>query len=195
MLSFLVVAYSLFTSSSISWKFFYIATLISFVLYVCVCACNWWVSGWVCGQIMSMETGLLQMLYSSWLVCFFGWWLDIIFNSLWCLWCDMWLSFCSWFQDSLIKPITKILVGIAVITLLIALVVKDTPQWIKKLNILGGDFPPWVLACIVIVFTRMRKRTKDFLKKLGWWIVETSFFYISIHRQFSISLYMLCFPL
>ncbi|XP_022773453.1 uncharacterized protein LOC111315746 [Durio zibethinus] len=71
-------------------------------------------------------------------------------------------------KDSLIKPITKILVGVAVITLLIALVVKDTPEWIKKLNILGGDFPPWVLACIVIVFTRMRKRTKDFLKKLGW---------------------------
>ncbi|EOY16909.1 hypothetical protein QQP08_023481 [Theobroma cacao] len=71
-------------------------------------------------------------------------------------------------KDSLIKPITKILVGIAVTTLLIALAVKDTPEWIKKLNIFGGDFPPWVLACIVIVFTRMRKRTRDFLKKLGW---------------------------
>ncbi|XVF63394.1 hypothetical protein PTKIN_Ptkin09bG0084000 [Pterospermum kingtungense] len=70
-------------------------------------------------------------------------------------------------QDSLIKPITKILVGIAVITLLIALVMKDTAKWIKKLNILGGDFPPWILACVVIVFTRMRKRTRDFLKKLG----------------------------
>ncbi|XWS15328.1 hypothetical protein CRYUN_Cryun35bG0086400 [Craigia yunnanensis] len=71
-------------------------------------------------------------------------------------------------KDSLIKPITKILVGIAVLTLLIALVVKDTPEWIKKLNILGGDFPPWVLACIVIVFTRIWKRTRNFLKKLGW---------------------------
>ncbi|XWS24891.1 hypothetical protein CRYUN_Cryun27aG0024000 [Craigia yunnanensis] len=71
-------------------------------------------------------------------------------------------------KDSLIKPITKILVGVAVITLLIALILKDTPEWIKKLNIYGGDFPPWILACIVIVFTRMRKRTRDFLKKLGW---------------------------
>ncbi|XVF29895.1 hypothetical protein REPUB_Repub16aG0009800 [Reevesia pubescens] len=71
-------------------------------------------------------------------------------------------------KDSLINPVTKILVGVVVITLLIVLVVKDTPEWIKKLNVLGGDFPPWVLACIVIVFTRMRKRTLDFLKKLGW---------------------------
>ncbi|OMO98763.1 hypothetical protein COLO4_13722 [Corchorus olitorius] len=71
-------------------------------------------------------------------------------------------------KDSLIKPITKILVGIALITLLIALVMKDTPAWIKKLNISVGDFPPWVLACVVIVFTRMRKRTKDLLKKVGW---------------------------
>ncbi|XVE60866.1 hypothetical protein DITRI_Ditri05aG0161200 [Diplodiscus trichospermus] len=71
-------------------------------------------------------------------------------------------------KDSLIKPITKILVGVAVITLLIALVVKDTPEWIKKINVFGGDFPPWLLACVVIVFTRTRKRTRDFLKKLGW---------------------------
>ncbi|GLT29833.1 hypothetical protein SLA2020_046750 [Shorea laevis] len=70
--------------------------------------------------------------------------------------------------DSLIKPVTKILIGVAVITILITLIVRETPEWLKKLNIFGGDFPPWVLACMVIVFTRMRKRTKDFLNKLGW---------------------------
>ncbi|GMI90762.1 hypothetical protein like AT1G71780 [Hibiscus trionum] len=71
-------------------------------------------------------------------------------------------------KDSLIKPITKILVGIAAITLLITLLTKDTPKWMKKLNLSVGDFPPWVLACIVIVFTRMRKRTRNVLKKFGW---------------------------
>ncbi|KAE8666379.1 hypothetical protein F3Y22_tig00112498pilonHSYRG00007 [Hibiscus syriacus] len=71
-------------------------------------------------------------------------------------------------KDSLIKPITKILVGIAALTLVITLLVKDTPKWLKKFNISVGDFPPWVLACVVIVFTRMRKRTKDALKKFGW---------------------------
>ncbi|KAF2291053.1 hypothetical protein GH714_019398 [Hevea brasiliensis] len=71
-------------------------------------------------------------------------------------------------KDSLIKPVTKILFGVAVITLFITMAVKDPPEWIKKSNFFGGSFPPWILACAVIVFTRMRKRTRDFLKKLGW---------------------------
>ncbi|XP_038720788.1 uncharacterized protein LOC120013147 [Tripterygium wilfordii] len=71
-------------------------------------------------------------------------------------------------KDSLIKPVTKIVVGVAVITLLITLVSKETPAWMEKLNVFGGSFPPWILACMVIVFTRMRKRTRDFLKKYGW---------------------------
>ncbi|XP_044510219.1 uncharacterized protein LOC123228824 [Mangifera indica] len=70
-------------------------------------------------------------------------------------------------MDSVIKPITKILFGVAVIALLISFVWKENPQWMEKLNI-KGNFPPWVLACVVIVFTRMRKRTGDFLKKYGW---------------------------
>nr|GEV19033.1 WD repeat-containing protein [Tanacetum cinerariifolium] len=70
-------------------------------------------------------------------------------------------------KDSLIKPITRILVGVAVLTALIVLVMKETPEWAKKLNITGIDFsvPPWVLACVVIVFTRLRKRTRDFFTK------------------------------
>nr|GLL39509.1 uncharacterized protein LOC109151308 [Ipomoea trifida] len=68
-------------------------------------------------------------------------------------------------KDSLIQPITRILVGVAAITILIVVVMKETPEWAKKLNFSGGRIPPWILACVVIVFTRMRKRTKDFLEK------------------------------
>ncbi|ESW23928.1 hypothetical protein PHAVU_004G088200 [Phaseolus vulgaris] len=70
--------------------------------------------------------------------------------------------------DSLIKPVTRILVGVALIVFMITLVSRDPPDWLKKLNFSGVNFPPWILACVVIVFTRMRKRTKDFLKKRGW---------------------------
>ena len=75
---------------------------------------------------------------------------------------------CFAFQDSLIKPVTKILLGVAVITVLITIALKETPQWVQKFNVFGGNFPPWVLACVVIVFTRMRKRTRDLLKSRGW---------------------------
>ncbi|KAK2420727.1 WD repeat protein [Trifolium repens] len=71
-------------------------------------------------------------------------------------------------KDSLVKPITRILVGVALITLMIVIVSRDTPEWMKKLNFSSGNFPPWILACVVIVFTRMRKRTKDFLTRRGW---------------------------
>lgn len=67
----------------------------------------------------------------------------------------------------MIKPITRILVGVAALTALIILVMKETPGWAKKLNFTGVDFniPPWALACVVIVFTRLRKRTRDFFAK------------------------------
>ncbi|BFG40926.1 hypothetical protein CerSpe_272000 [Prunus speciosa] len=71
-------------------------------------------------------------------------------------------------KDSLIQPVTKILLGVAVITILITLVLRDPPQWVQKLNISGLNFPPWIIALVVIVFTRMRKRTGDLLKKYGW---------------------------
>ncbi|KAK2366700.1 hypothetical protein P8452_55200 [Trifolium repens] len=71
-------------------------------------------------------------------------------------------------KDSLVKPITRILVGVALITLMIVIVSRDTPEWMKKLNFSSANFPPWILACVVIVFTRMRKRTKDFLTWCGW---------------------------
>ncbi|KAI4366832.1 hypothetical protein MLD38_022649 [Melastoma candidum] len=71
-------------------------------------------------------------------------------------------------KDSLLKPITQILLSVALITLLISFLAKEPPSWIQKLNIGGMNFNPWIIACMVIVFTRMRKRTKDFLKKYGW---------------------------
>ncbi|XP_052203322.1 uncharacterized protein LOC127808762 [Diospyros lotus] len=71
-------------------------------------------------------------------------------------------------KDSLLKPITKILLGVAFITCMIALVTKEYPDWMRKLNISGGRIPPWILACVAIVFTRMKKRTKDFMKNWSW---------------------------
>ncbi|XP_068649295.1 uncharacterized protein [Aristolochia californica] len=70
-------------------------------------------------------------------------------------------------KDSLVKPITKAIFSLAVLVILIAVFVRETPEWFKK-SIGGVTFPPWVLACIVIVFIRMRKRTRDFLKRYGW---------------------------
>ncbi|KAK7279771.1 hypothetical protein RJT34_24828 [Clitoria ternatea] len=70
-------------------------------------------------------------------------------------------------KDSMLKPVARILVGVALITIMILLVSWDTSDWINKLNFSGVNFPPLILACVVIVFTRMRKRTKDFLSKYG----------------------------
>ncbi|KAG9159522.1 hypothetical protein Leryth_019587 [Lithospermum erythrorhizon] len=68
-------------------------------------------------------------------------------------------------KDSLMKPVTRILVGVCAMSILIALVMKESPQWAKKLNFSMPRIPPWILACAVIVFTRIRKRTKHFLEK------------------------------
>ncbi|KAL2894404.1 GATOR complex protein WDR24 [Bienertia sinuspersici] len=70
--------------------------------------------------------------------------------------------------DSLIKPVTRIIVGVAVITVLVAIVAVESPHWAEKLNLKGMRIPPWVLTCAVIVFVRIRKRTHDFFKKRGW---------------------------
>ncbi|KAL3322021.1 hypothetical protein AABB24_039580 [Solanum stoloniferum] len=68
-------------------------------------------------------------------------------------------------KDSLVKPITRILVGVAVVAILIVLlVIRDPPEWAKKLNLSDGRIPPWLLACAFVAFTRMRKRTRDFLE-------------------------------
>ncbi|XP_022134510.1 uncharacterized protein LOC111006735 [Momordica charantia] len=69
-------------------------------------------------------------------------------------------------KDSLIKPITRIIFGVAILTILITFLSRESQGLMKKLNI-SGNFPPWILACVVIVFTRSRKRTRDLLKKFG----------------------------
>ncbi|KAL5703544.1 hypothetical protein ACHQM5_022080 [Ranunculus cassubicifolius] len=73
-------------------------------------------------------------------------------------------------KDSLVSPITKILVGIVAIILMLSVlfkenVIMETPSWLKKLNLPNLNIPPWVLACCVVVFTRLRKRIRDFFKK------------------------------
>ncbi|KAL5220154.1 hypothetical protein ABZP36_024867 [Zizania latifolia] len=72
-------------------------------------------------------------------------------------------------KDSLLKPITRVMIGVAAMTAVSAVLWKEgkMPEWLKsKLGNL--KFPPWVLACMVIVFMRLRKRTKDAMNKFGW---------------------------
>ncbi|KAK8949148.1 hypothetical protein KSP39_PZI006217 [Platanthera zijinensis] len=68
-------------------------------------------------------------------------------------------------KDPFLKPITKILVVAVLVSILISIFVKDSPDWLQNLKSLTGMFPPWVLACAVVVFIRLRKRTKGLLKK------------------------------
>ncbi|KAG6408505.1 hypothetical protein SASPL_131518 [Salvia splendens] len=68
-------------------------------------------------------------------------------------------------EDSLLKPITRIILSVAMITVIIVFAMKETPAWAKNLQSSVGPIPPWVLACVVIVFTRMQKRTKNFFQK------------------------------
>jgi hypothetical protein len=73
-------------------------------------------------------------------------------------------------QDSLVKPVTKVMIGVAAMTLVIAVFLKEAkmPEWLEASKLGNLNFPPWVLACMVIVFMRLRKRTKDVMKKFGW---------------------------
>ncbi|KAJ6803141.1 uncharacterized protein M6B38_109195 [Iris pallida] len=71
-------------------------------------------------------------------------------------------------KDSLVQPITKIIVGIAMLSLLVAILVREVPDRFNISKLTGDKFPPWVIACVVILFTRLRKRTKSLLKKFGW---------------------------
>lgn len=68
-------------------------------------------------------------------------------------------------KDPLVKPITKFLVGVVLISIVISILMKDPPDWLKNSKFLTGMFPPWVLACAVVVFIRLRKRTKVLLNK------------------------------
>eukprot|EP01018_Ginkgo_biloba_P032067 Gb_09091 [translate_table: standard] len=71
-------------------------------------------------------------------------------------------------KDSLIKPISKILLVLAVFTFLAAMVLREPPQWIHKVKFLGGGSFSWTVAIIIFVFSRLRKRIRDILKRYGW---------------------------
>uniref|UniRef100_A0A0A9GT45 Uncharacterized protein n=1 Tax=Arundo donax TaxID=35708 RepID=A0A0A9GT45_ARUDO len=62
------------------------------------------------------------------------------------------------------------MVSVAAMTLVAAVLLKEAkmPEWLQASKLSTLNFPPWVLACIVIVFMRLRKRTKDVMKKFGW---------------------------
>ncbi|TKW16418.1 hypothetical protein SEVIR_5G298500v4 [Setaria viridis] len=72
-------------------------------------------------------------------------------------------------KDSLLKPITKMVIGVAAMTVVAAVLFKEAkmPEWLAS-RLGTVNFPPWVLACMVIVFVRLRKRTKNVMKKFGW---------------------------
>lgn len=61
-------------------------------------------------------------------------------------------------------------IGVAAMTVVAAVLLKEAkmPEWLQASKLGNVSFPPWVLACIVIVFMRLRKRTKDVMKKFGW---------------------------
>ncbi|KAI0496353.1 hypothetical protein KFK09_022669 [Dendrobium nobile] len=67
-------------------------------------------------------------------------------------------------KDPLVKPITKFLVGVVLISIVISVLMKDPPDWLKNLKLSTGVFPAWVLACAVVVLVRFMKRTKGLLK-------------------------------
>ncbi|KAG8055642.1 hypothetical protein GUJ93_ZPchr0001g31901 [Zizania palustris] len=72
-------------------------------------------------------------------------------------------------KDYLLKPVTKVMIGVAAMTAVSAVLLKEGKMPECLTSKLGNlNFPPWVLACMVIVFTRLRKRTKDAMHKFGW---------------------------
>ncbi|KAF0918067.1 hypothetical protein E2562_022662 [Oryza meyeriana var. granulata] len=73
-------------------------------------------------------------------------------------------------KDSLLKPVTKVMIGVAAMTAVAAVLLKEAkmPEWLKASKLGNLNFPPWLLACMVIVFMRLRKRTKDAMKKCAF---------------------------
>ncbi|XP_047059140.1 uncharacterized protein LOC124665811 [Lolium rigidum] len=72
-------------------------------------------------------------------------------------------------KDPLVKPITKVMISFCAMVVVAAVLLKEAkmPEWLKESKLGNLNFPPWVLACIVFVFMRLRKRTKDVMKKVG----------------------------
>uniref|UniRef100_A0ACD5VYS6 Uncharacterized protein n=1 Tax=Avena sativa TaxID=4498 RepID=A0ACD5VYS6_AVESA len=72
-------------------------------------------------------------------------------------------------KDPLLKPITKMMISFCAMAVVAAVLLKEAkmPEWLKESKLGSLNFAPWVLACVVFVFMRLRKRTKDVMKKVG----------------------------
>ncbi|KAH9302714.1 hypothetical protein KI387_014297, partial [Taxus chinensis] len=68
-------------------------------------------------------------------------------------------------KDSLLKPITKILLVFALVTFLIAIAIREKPpQWVHNIQVLGGGSLAWTIAIVVFVYSRLRKKLQNVLK-------------------------------
>jgi hypothetical protein len=72
-------------------------------------------------------------------------------------------------KDSWLKPISKILMVLALVTLLVVMILREPPQWIHKLKFIGGGSLPWTATIIVIVISRLRKKVRNLLRSYGLW--------------------------
>lgn len=72
-------------------------------------------------------------------------------------------------KDSWLKPISKILMLLALVTFLLVIILREPPQWVHKLKFIGGGSIPWTVTIIVIVSSRVRKKFKNLLRSYGLW--------------------------
>ncbi|KAF3326920.1 hypothetical protein FCM35_KLT08550 [Carex littledalei] len=63
-------------------------------------------------------------------------------------------------KGSLIRPISIIFMGVAILFILIAVLMKEFPYQLNSKTLFGSFVPPWLLAFGVILYTRMRKKTR-----------------------------------
>ncbi|XP_078164492.1 uncharacterized protein LOC144559348 [Carex rostrata] len=63
-------------------------------------------------------------------------------------------------KGSLIRPISIIFMGVAILCIMIAVLRKEFPYQLNSKTLFGSFVPPWLLAFGVILYTRMRKTTR-----------------------------------
>eukprot|EP00252_Welwitschia_mirabilis_P010723 TRINITY_DN24161_c0_g1_i1.p1 TRINITY_DN24161_c0_g1~~TRINITY_DN24161_c0_g1_i1.p1 ORF type:complete len:177 (-),score=21.71 TRINITY_DN24161_c0_g1_i1:318-848(-) len=61
-------------------------------------------------------------------------------------------------KDSLLMPISRVLLLLAFLTLALSMILRDPPEWVQKLKFLQGDSFPWTWVTFVVVLIRLRKR-------------------------------------
>lgn len=72
-------------------------------------------------------------------------------------------------KDSWLKPISKILMLLALLTLLVTMILREPPQWIHKFKFRGEGLSLWTVAIVVIVISRLRKKLMNLLRSYGLW--------------------------